>query len=43
MIQNIKPFEVEIGTIHNIKGPRLWDKLIEHINIMDFSVSYKDK
>jgi hypothetical protein len=42
LVQKIETLEIEIATVQDIKGPRLWDKLIEHIYIMHVSLCYTE-
>ena len=43
LVQKIEPFEIEVAPVHDIKGPRLWDQLIEHVDLMQATLGYRDE
>jgi hypothetical protein len=33
-MQGVEALEIQIGTVHNVKGARMWDKQVQNVNIM---------
>ena len=43
LVQQIEALEIEIAAVHDIKGSRLWDQLIEYVDIMHATLGYRDE